>query len=572
MLLANSTAESTRAAAAAAMTKLSIKAKAAAVDSMETSLVLNTVLSILTNSSASKANEKSIYSSNFTPTTEDDTGKKEKQSGPTSFSTLDEVGMQQQKTGLGGTIGDSSSKNSLMASLEKTADGASFTSTERAIEVLAALVGKSQIKEEIVHGSYRVSSALKALLTLDLDVRSTAAYGLTHVLAALTITNYELRQRALAEKDITPEQYDQVQKLQRINTKDEEGNEIVEKGDDDNDSDTLEQCRRRIQRIVALNGIPVLVRLLTHGSDQTKEVAARTLRQICVDQSSRGLMIQQGGLKACCAASAESDNPKPLRLESAHAIAKTLVTTNPVLLPEHVRMQAMGPLIFLCREVASSSLQQFEALLALTNLTSCGEAEQDRLCKEKGVSVIHYLMFDSHQMVQRAATECLCNMSVHDEVLILLRQSEKVRLWLGLCEEWNKDEAGGGGGDDDDGDGNENERERVTESYQAARAASGTLAGASADEDVCKALVSENCASALSCLFQSQRAELVHRALVIVNNLIETGGKEAGLHLMEGNIIPEMAVVSKFGDPTLSQLAKDAALALTRLLDLSDAK
>lgn len=67
------------------------------------------------------------------------------------------------------------------------------------------------------------------LAKLDLDVRSTAAYGFTHIFAALTVTNSELRAKALAEKDITPAQFEQMQELQRIKTKDEEGNVIEEK-------------------------------------------------------------------------------------------------------------------------------------------------------------------------------------------------------------------------------------------------------------------------------------------------------------------------------------------------------
>lgn len=75
----------------------------------------------------------------------------------------------------------------------------------------------------------RVKACVTELTRLDLDVRSSAAYGLVHILAALTVTNAELKARALADKDITPEQYDQMQELQRIKTKDEEGNIIEEK-------------------------------------------------------------------------------------------------------------------------------------------------------------------------------------------------------------------------------------------------------------------------------------------------------------------------------------------------------
>lgn len=79
-----------------------------------------------------------------------------------------------------------------------------------------------------MHGN-RVAACVSELVKLDLDVRSTAAYGVAHILASLTVTNRELRAIALADKDISPEQYDQMQELQRIKTRDEAGNVIEEK-------------------------------------------------------------------------------------------------------------------------------------------------------------------------------------------------------------------------------------------------------------------------------------------------------------------------------------------------------
>jgi hypothetical protein len=86
-------------------------------------------------------------------------------------------------------------------------------------------------------------------------------------------------------------------------------------------------------------------------------------------------------------------------------VAKMLVTTNPTLLSEHLRTSAVAPLLFLCGDVDGTNLQQFEACLSLTNLTSCGESEQDRLASEQGVGVVHGLMCSDHGMVRRAATE-----------------------------------------------------------------------------------------------------------------------------------------------------------------------
>lgn len=72
--------------------------------------------------------------------------------------------------------------------------------------------------------------------------------------------------------------------------------------------DTADLCSRRIKRIVACDAIKFLVKFLSAGSTQTKEAAARALRQICVEVSVRGAIIQQGALKACCSAACEQDN------------------------------------------------------------------------------------------------------------------------------------------------------------------------------------------------------------------------------------------------------------------------
>ncbi len=89
---------------------------------------------------------------------------------------------------------------------------------------------------------FRVAACIAELTKLDLDVRSTAAYGLAHILAAVTVTNGELHAKALAAKDISPEQYQQMQELQRIKTKDEDGNVIEEKKVRGCDSLLLMRC------------------------------------------------------------------------------------------------------------------------------------------------------------------------------------------------------------------------------------------------------------------------------------------------------------------------------------------
>jgi hypothetical protein len=127
---------------------------------------------------------------------------------------------------------------------------------------------------------------------------------------------------------------------------------------------------------------------------------------------------------------------KTTRLEAAHAVAKTLVTTNPNLLSEHQRLGCIKPLLLLCKETATTNLQQFEALLALTNVLSCGNAEHDKFAAEKGVGAVHYMVFSEHWMVRRAAVEALCNMASNEHLLQVLLAYMRVLTadWLSVRE------------------------------------------------------------------------------------------------------------------------------------------
>ena len=178
-----------------------------------------------------------------------------------------------------------------------------------------------------------------------MEPTSTAAYGLAHIFAALSVTNKELKTRALAERGVTPDQYEQMQKLQKITPKrrDAGGAEDEEEAaaeaaaaaqlnqgvDEGSDPDTDALCMARVRRVAALGGVAVVARLLAQvacslslwpawkclsrrcrashpgappppppqGSTQTREASARALRQMCVDESVRGVAVQQGALK-----------------------------------------------------------------------------------------------------------------------------------------------------------------------------------------------------------------------------------------------------------------------------------
>lgn len=140
----------TRAAAASTITKLSLKAKALSEDSAEVSQILNTVLAVLKSANGQKTSSSG--------TSDGDGSSKVKELA--SFSALDEVGERSKKAALKAQKEEQqqlvrASDSSLAAVAGASSAAVTMTSVERAIEVLAAMVGKTFIKEEIVHGSYR---------------------------------------------------------------------------------------------------------------------------------------------------------------------------------------------------------------------------------------------------------------------------------------------------------------------------------------------------------------------------------------------------------------------------------
>lgn len=79
-----------------------------------------------------------------------------------------------------------------------------------------------------------------------------------------------------------------------------------------------------------------------------------SLRQICADERSRGAFIQEGGFKTCCETNTKDSESPTARREAAHAVAKSLVTTNPHVLSEHQRLGAIRPLLYLCKYVQNA--------------------------------------------------------------------------------------------------------------------------------------------------------------------------------------------------------------------------
>lgn len=152
-------------------------------------------------------------------------------------------------------------------------------------------------------------------------------------------------------------------------------------------------------------------------------------------------------------------------------------------------------------------------------------------------------------MVRRAATETFCNMSQHEEFLKILRDGEKLRLWLAFVEEW-----------DPSVDDNK-------EKFMTARASLGTLAGAACDEDVVNTLMKEDCGRTILHVLQIANEELVHRVLVLISQLLaHECAKQVANYLAQYNIIPSLSVVTRLKNPEFREILSSIVETMTSLL------
>lgn len=144
-----------------------------------------------------------------------------------------------------------------------------------------------------------------------------------------------------------------------------------------------------------------------------------------------------------------------------------------------------------------------------------------------------------------------------------MRTSDHIRLWLGLCEEGSvavpNNSSNNIATSVDDSD---------MQPYITARAAAGSLATIAGDNIIASIMIKEDCAKTIVALLDSVDNDLVHRALIIIIELLSINqtieeSYEIAQHLVEGTVIPSIGVVVKLTNPQLSNLAKEAAKLLS---------
>ncbi|KFP22656.1 Protein unc-45 A, partial [Egretta garzetta] len=118
--------------------------------------------------------------------------------------------------------------------------------------------------------------------------------------------------------------------------------------------------------------------------------------------------------------------------KAAQALAKITITSNPEMaFPGERIYEVVRPLVSLLH-LQRTGLENFEGLMALTNLAGISERLRQKILKEKAVPMIEGYMFEEHELIRLAATECMCNMAMSKEVqeLFLAEGSDRLKLMV----------------------------------------------------------------------------------------------------------------------------------------------
>lgn len=376
------------------------------------------------------------------------------------------------------------------------------TSVERGIEVIGYLSSKTKVKEELAHGFKSHVHAEQTTLERLVELanrpnagESVSSYALATIFSMVAVSNETLRKEAFAGKEISMEQYDELQALGKT----AEEKEAAPKVPDDHPKAVEE----RIRKLAVANVPQAMVRLMEGANESTLEKLAVGINRMASEIPSRGLLIQQGALSACIKLE-DTENSSEVKKrsvrEARQCIARLLVTTNPSILTTSQRLGAIKPLLRLIGDSDASDLQCFEALLAVTNLAASGDDAKEKIASEKGISILNYAMFSDHTLVRRAGTEAMCNLVPHPAMIKHLSDPENLRLWLAFAADHESN-------------------------LECACAASGCLAMSTHIIDVASALVGlRSFKESMTALLESGNLELMHRVLTIIQNLLDHGG------------------------------------------------
>nr|XP_009932809.1 PREDICTED: LOW QUALITY PROTEIN: protein unc-45 homolog B [Opisthocomus hoazin] len=391
-----------------------------------------------------------------------------------------------------------------------------------AVEGLAYLTLDADVKDDFVEDE----PALQAMFELAKTSDKTILYSVASALVNCT-NSYDT-------KELVPELV-QLAKFSKQHVPEE------------HPKDKKDFVVKRVKRLLKAGVVSALACMVKADSalltDQSKELIARVFLALCEDPKDRGTVVAQGGGKALIPLAVEGTEVG--KIKASHALAKIAAVSNPdMAFPGERVYEVVRPLVSLLN-TERDGLQNYEALLGLTNFSGRSDKLRMKIVKERALPDIENYMFENHDQLRQAATECMCNLVVNKEVTRYHVADGNDRLKLGvlLC------------GEDD-------EKVQV--------AAAGALAMlTAAQKKLCSKMteVTTQWLEILQRLCLHDNVKVQHRGLVIAFNLI-SADKELAKKLVETELLEILTYIGKQEDDCKKQhvinVARDC---LTRFMD-----
>ncbi|XP_049716121.1 protein unc-45 homolog B isoform X1 [Elephas maximus indicus] len=374
------------------------------------------------------------------------------------------------------------------------------TQTRRwAVEGLAYLTLDADVKDDFVQDI----PALQAMFELAKTSDKTILYSVATTLVNCT-NSYDV-------KEVIPELV-QLAKFSKQHVPEE------------HPKDKKDFIDMRVKRLLKAGIISALTCMVKADSailtNQTKELLARVFLALCDNPKDRGTIVAQGGGKALIPLALEGTDVG--KVKAAHALAKIAAVSNPdIAFPGERVYEVVRPLVRLL-DTERDGLQNYEALLSLTNLSARSDKLRQKIIKERALPDIENYMFENHDQLRQAATECMCNMVANKEVQerFLADGNDRLKLVVLLC------------GEDDD---------------KVQNAAAGALAMlTAAHKKLCFKMtqVTSQWLEILQRLCLHDRLSVQHRGLVIAYNLLSADA-ELAKKLVESELLEILTIVGK---------------------------
>jgi hypothetical protein len=206
------------------------------------------------------------------------------------------------------------------------------------------------------------------------------------------------------------------------------------KGEDD------ESVKKRGLRMIEAGVLQTLVNISRSDSQGVRHAVGKAFLSLVEEKGNRGKLLQAGGAKALLSiirssllALQQSSEPPSssshaaaaphlhaLDLLPIQALAKLAITSSPAQVfgpSPTASYDALRPFSLLLLHPQSTLLQKFEALMALTNLSSVSPESATRISNLDGLlGKVEGLLLDDNEMIRRASMELLCNLIASDEI------------------------------------------------------------------------------------------------------------------------------------------------------------